>query len=66
MEATSQIPELPRDDLSLELESKIDNWDKLDYNTKILYRKLYFMHKFEMSTVGKSSLSGIFNPENPN
>ena len=66
MEPITQNLELPRDDLHMELESMITDWDKFDYNKRVLYYKLYFIHKFNMCNFGKCSLSDIFKPENLN
>jgi len=59
MEGIVENSSLPKDDLTLELEKIIPNWNTLDYNKKVFYRKLYFMYKFEKHIFDKSDILEI-------
>lgn len=64
MEGIVENPSLPEDNLTLELKKIIPIWNTLDYNKKVFYRKLYFMHKFEKHIFGESDISQSLIGEN--
>ena len=51
---------LDTDPLIIELREIFPNWNDMDFNRKMFYRKLYFIYKLEMSTFGQSLLSKHF------
>lgn len=56
MEGIVENPSLPKDDLTLELEKIIPDWNTLDYNKKVFYRKLYFTYKLEKHIFDKTDI----------
>jgi len=67
METTEQdLFPIDKDPLVADLKRIIHNWDDLDYNSKISYRKLYFIKKFELELSGESSLSKYFEKNRKN